>query len=154
MTINQNIGMTRTVFLMAKGSSSDFRSEDGPQCKAAIPLRSQIPPGGGRPHPGTTCREHVTGFCAATLLQTLCLLRRTEFQVSPTFANTRYQLPSRVPLPSRVFASFHHPPATFWLWSHLNSNPAQSRLVMRNQDGAFTGILHACGKIQEATRKI
>lgn len=136
-------------------SSSDFRSEEGFSAKEPSgcghkPLRAEAE---SWDHlQGTRYGAvHATVLWNA-LLRTFFFLCCAEFQVSPTFENTRYQSPSLFSTPFPFFPWL--PPATFWLREHLNSNPAPVRLVMRNQDGALMETLHACGKIQEATRKI
>ena len=133
-----------------------FQKWGGLQCKGAIWLWLQTPLG-QRQNLGTPCRERVTG---------LSMPHGSEMPYSEHFSSSvalssrslphlktpDTSHPPRFPLPSQFLPWL--PPATFWLQEHLNSNPAPVRLVMRNQDGALMGTLHACGKIQEATRKI
>lgn len=129
-----------------------FQKWGGLQCKGAIWLWLQTPLG-QRQNLGPPA-GNAFGVIRLwnALLRTFFFLCCTELQVSPTFENTRYQPPSPFSTPFPFLPWL--PPATFWLQEHLNSNPAPVRLVMRNQDGALMGTLHACGKIQEATRKI
>lgn len=155
MIIDQNIEMSVTVFFMLKCSSSDFRSKEGFSAKEPSgcghkPLRAEA-------ESWAHLQGTRYGLIHATLLwnallRTFFFLCCAEFQVSPTFENTRYQPPSLFSTPFPFLPGL--PPATFWLREHLNSNPAPVRLVMGNQDGALMGTIHACGKIQEVTRKI
>lgn len=63
-----------------------------------------------------------------------CLLWNTSFPIprnSSSHPHFQTPAPARFPLPSHSWASLVHPPATFWLWEHLNSDPAQIRMETR-----------------------
>ena len=156
MIIDQNIEMSVTVFFVLKCIAHQIS-----EARRASVQRSHLAvvtnPLGQRQNLGTTCREHVTGLSMPPCSE-MPYSERFSSSVAlssrslPHLKTPDTSHPPCFPLPSRPFPDSHQP--HFGFGSIWIVTLAPVRLVMRNQDGALMETLHACGKIQEATRKI